>query len=60
MDLLTYDDQTFDKAVYTEQEIKGREFSNCLFKNSDFSGPTLPTANLLTVCSGAVIYRLLS
>ncbi len=29
--------KTFEKVIYTDQRVNGREFDNCVFKNCDFS-----------------------
>jgi fluoroquinolone resistance protein len=37
MELLIYDDKTFEGLAYTQKVVKGREFQSCTFKNCDFS-----------------------
>ena len=32
-----HQDKTFEKIIYPNQTIKGREFEDCVFKNCDFS-----------------------
>ncbi|MFD1256967.1 pentapeptide repeat-containing protein [Mucilaginibacter terrae] len=40
MEQLTYDDQTFEKVIYTGKFITGREFQDCVFKLCNFSDST--------------------
>lgn len=47
MDKLTYDDQTFEKLIYIEQRVMGREFQSCTFKNCDLSGTDFSTTKFL-------------
>lgn len=37
MDLALHENKTFDKIVYADKIIKGREFQSCTFKNCDFT-----------------------
>jgi uncharacterized protein YjbI with pentapeptide repeats len=37
MESLTHEGKIFEKIVYAEKTIKGREFQNCTFKKCDFS-----------------------
>jgi len=37
MELLIYDDQTFEGLTYTDKAIRGREFQSCTFRKCDFS-----------------------
>ncbi|MDX5418430.1 MAG: pentapeptide repeat-containing protein [Hymenobacteraceae bacterium] len=37
MDEQLHQDKTFEKILYPNKAIKGREFENCIFKNCDFS-----------------------
>jgi fluoroquinolone resistance protein len=37
MDQLSYEDETFNKLIYTEKIINGREFQDCTFRNCDLS-----------------------
>ncbi|RZA02435.1 MAG: pentapeptide repeat-containing protein [Sphingobacteriaceae bacterium] len=47
MNQLTYEDHTFDKLIYTEQRVMGREFQSCTFKNCDLSGTDFSTTKFL-------------
>ena len=47
MELKLYEDQTFEKVIYTEQSLTGREFQSCIFKGCDFSGTDFASTKLL-------------
>ncbi|MEO8885410.1 MAG: pentapeptide repeat-containing protein [Mucilaginibacter sp.] len=47
MEKSIYEDQTFDKLIYTEQRITGKEFQSCTFKNCDFTNSDLSNTKLL-------------
>lgn len=47
IDELTYEDQTFEKLIYAEQCIMGREFQSCTFKNCDLSGTDFSATKFL-------------
>ena len=38
MDELIHINTTFEKTIFTNKRIEGREFDSCIFKNCDFSG----------------------
>jgi uncharacterized protein YjbI with pentapeptide repeats len=40
MDQTTYDDHIFEKEIYADKAIRGREFQSCTFRNCDFSNST--------------------
>jgi len=37
MEIVTHEGKTFEKIVYAEKVVKGREFQSCIFNNCDFS-----------------------
>lgn len=37
MDIVTHEGKTFEKIVYAEKVVKGREFQSCIFNICDFS-----------------------
>ncbi|MGV3704926.1 MAG: pentapeptide repeat-containing protein [Arcticibacter sp.] len=37
MERIVHEDKTFEKVVYAEKLVKGREFQSCTFVNCDFS-----------------------
>ena len=41
MELLIFDDKTFENLIYAEKTVNGREFQNCVFKSCDFSNTDL-------------------
>lgn len=37
MEIVTHEDKTFERVLYAEKVVKGREFQSCIFSNCDFS-----------------------
>lgn len=50
MDQFTYEDQLFDKQVYADQTVRGKEFQSCTFRNCDFANSTF-TGNKFLDCT---------
>lgn len=50
MDQTTYDDHFFEKVVYVDKAIRGREFQSCIFRNCDFSNSSF-TGNKFLDCT---------
>jgi fluoroquinolone resistance protein len=47
METTLHEDKTFDKIVYANKVIKGREFQNCIFKNCDLSNSNFSHSKFL-------------
>jgi uncharacterized protein YjbI with pentapeptide repeats len=50
MDQTTYDDHLFEKEIYIDKAVRGREFQSCTFRNCDFSNSTF-TGNKFLDCT---------
>jgi fluoroquinolone resistance protein len=56
MDQLSYEDQTFEKIVYKEHVVHGREFQDCTFRNCDFSNSNFSRNKFLDCTFEDAIY----